>query len=326
MDEAIPEFVWVALLAFTFAYVWCTRKLLAATLGKLIALISHVPFIGGIGADFLHTIEQDIDNKLGGIEHGIDALMGASFHRFAELNDWLWREFKRYTIVGQLAAWEIKALSYAYHHIHNLAHDAHAIAEGIRHPIRELERRYHGIDVRVRTIEREIDHGIGDDVLPRLKTLDREVGRLEHKVIPSIRAAEREADAAISDLYEWAKGKASLLGVGTFALAVAAALEALGLGGLRCPQFGSLLRKYGCGLGTLLDGIIGLLGALFVVESVCTFLPIIEDAFGAVVGPIVNLLTEVPLGPCEEPPSGWAALNVAAGPLPPAQTLGPFPD
>jgi hypothetical protein len=326
MPEALPELVWFSLLFFCFAFVWAARKVLGVIFEPFIGAVSWIPGLGGLTASGLRAVEQDLDNKLGSIEHGIDALMGASWHRFAELNEWMWRELKQHTLIGQLIAWEVKELANAYHHLRNLAHDAHDIADVLRHPVRELQHLYHGIEQRVRQIEHDVSKGIGDDVLPRLKTLDREIDRIEHKVIPSIRAAEREADAAISDLYEWAKGKASLLGVGTFALAVAAALEALGLGGLRCPQFSNLLRKYGCGLGTLLDGIIGLLGALFVVESVCTFLPYIEDAFGAVVGPIVNLLTEVPLGACEKPPSGWATLNVAAGPLPPAQTLGPFPD
>jgi hypothetical protein len=326
MPEALPELVWFSLLFFCFAFVWAARQVLASTFGAVIAVLAHIPLFGGFSADFLHTIEQDLDNKLGSIEHGIDALMGASWHRFAELNEWMWRELKQHTLIGQLIAWEVKELANAYHHLRNLAHDAHDIADVLRHPVRELQHLYHGIEQRVRQIEHDVSKGIGDDVLPRLKTLDREIGRIEHKVIPGLRAAEREADAAISDLYEWAKGKASLLGVGTFALAVATALEALGLGGLRCPQFSNLLRKYGCGLGTLLDGIIGLLGTLLALESVCAFLPLIEDAFGAVVGPMTKLLTQVPLGNCEKAPGTWATLNVAPGPLPPAQTLGPFPD
>jgi hypothetical protein len=324
MPEALPELVWFSLLFFCFAFVWAARKLLAAMFDPFISVLSHIPLFGGFSADFLRTIEQDIDNHLGDIEHGIDALMGASWHRFAELNEWLWRELKQHTAIGQLLAWEVKQLAHAYSFVRNSVHDLAGLHTWVNSRLKGLEREYNGIEHRVKSIERELSHGIGDDVLPRLKTLDREIGRLEHKVIPGLRAAEREADAAISDLYEWAKGKASLLGVGTFALAVATALEALGLGGLRCPQFSNLLRKYGCGLGTLLDGIIGLLGALFVVESVCTFLPYIEDAFGAVVGPIVNLLTEVPLGACETPPKGWAVLDVAAGPVPPPQTLDPL--
>src|SRR5262249_24743452 len=133
-----------------------------------------------------------------------------------------------------------------------------------------------------KAIERDISRGIGDDVLPRLKTLDREISKLLHKTIPSIRAAERDADAAISDLYEWAKGKASLIGVGTFSLAVATALTALGLGWLRCSNNPFSKSKNACGLWDVLSKVLGLAGLLAVGFTFQEFVDAASEVAGGI--------------------------------------------
>jgi hypothetical protein len=302
MPEAVPELVWFSLLFFAFAFVWSARKLLAAMFDPFISVLAHIPLFGGFSADFLKKMEQDIDNKLGSIEHGIDALMGASFHRFVELNEWLWREFKKHTLIGQLLSAEYSALTHAYEYLRGLAHRAVAVAESIPHSVRQLEREYHGIEHRVKTIEREIAHGIGDDVLPRLKTLDREIDRLEHKTIPAIRAAERDAEAAISDLYEWAKGKASLLGVGTFSLAVAAALAALGLGWLRCSNNPFSKSKAPCSLWDDLAKLLGLAGLLAIAFDFQEFVDAAETVASGIGGAVTSIEGTFPLALPPLPP------------------------
>ncbi len=258
MPEALPELVWFALLFFCFAFVWAARKLLTAMLSPIINLIGQIPLAGSAAAGFLVTIEQDIDSKLGSIEGGIDSLMGSSFHRLAELNEWLWTEFKRHTTIGWLLAQEVSLLTRGYEYLKGRANHAVSLAEAIPHDVRRIEREFTGIEHRVKTLEHKLAHGIGDDVLPRLKSLDKELGRLEHKTIPAIRAAEADAESAISDLYSWARGKAALIGVGTFAFAIAAVIGNDVFNLLKCDGAGAIARKYRCGLWNLLGNLLGL--------------------------------------------------------------------
>jgi hypothetical protein len=264
MPEALPELVWFSLLFFCFAFVWCARKLIAALFKPVFSVANIIPLIGPSLDSFLHSIESDVDNALGDIEHNIDALMGASWHRFAELNEWLWKELKKHTLIGQLLSAEIKALKHAYAFVRNLAHEAKSAVEHLPKQIRTLEREYKGIEHKVKALEKDFAHGIGDDVLPRLKSLDKEVTHIIHSTIPAIRAAESDADRAISDLYSWAKGKASLVGVGTFSVAVATALAALGLGWLRCSNNPFSKSKTPCSLWDDLAKLLGLAGILAV--------------------------------------------------------------
>lgn len=282
MPEALPELVWFAVVLFCFAFVWTSRKLLTALFGGIASLVGHIPFVGGAVSDAVHSTNQAVANALGSVESGLDSLIGASFHRLAELNLWLWREFKRHAGLLNIVADEIRLLSFAYAHLHGLAHRALAFAESIPHRLHQVERKYYGIEHRVRTVERTIEHGIGHDVLPRIKSLDHELSHLEEKVIPSIRAAERDAAAAISDLYAWARGKASLLGVGTFTLAVATALTALGLGWLRCSSNPFTKSKNPCGLWSVLEKVLGLAGLLAVGFNFQEFVDAASEVAGGI--------------------------------------------
>src|SRR5262249_10856606 len=151
---------------------------------------------------FLHKIEQAVDSALGSAENGIDRLMGASFHRFVELNRWLWDEFKRNTIIGVLLTAEVRALKSAYHHLRNLAHRALAFAESIPHRVRALEREWHGIEAKVRQLEHEIGKGIGHDLRITIKALEQYEEKLKSKIIPAIRTDIANAEGEISNLYE----------------------------------------------------------------------------------------------------------------------------
>lgn len=282
MPEALPELVWFALLLFCFAFVWAARKVIHALFSAVFGLIPKAPVIGPALDSFLHGIERDVDNALGSVEAGIDGLMGASWHRFAELNRLLFHEFEKHALIGQLLAEAVSELTHGYHYVRNLAHEARALAEALPHRIKTLERELHGIEHGLKTFEREIRHGIGHDVLPRLKSLDHELSHIEHKTIPAIRAAERQADSAISNLYEWAKGKASLIGVGTFSVAVATALTALGLDWLRCKENPFRTAKDPCGLWTVLSKVLGLAGLLTVGFNFAEFVKAASEVAGGI--------------------------------------------
>lgn len=324
-EIALPELIFYALMFFVLALAFTARKITQALLGGIIAFLQAVPVIGsGLAAPF-KAVEQAVVNACGAIENGCDSLMGAAWHATARLLDWTWRELRSHA--GAIAAITpiVGSLVAAYHALRALVHSAVSGVSGVLPRVKSLEREYHGIERDVRTLEREVGKGIGADVLPRIRSLEREVGTIESQVIPRVESAEQALQNDITQLGEYVRANFVSTATDAVAAAVAVALSALGLGGLRCASFGRFLNKYACGLGGLLDSLLQLMIAAIVLESVCDFLPLIEDAFGAVAGPMVHLLNEVPLGACENMPASWSLLSVTAGPLPPAQTLGTLP-
>lgn len=183
-----------------------------------------------------------------------------------------------------------------------------------------------------------------DSALKRSEAFTRgEVARVEHDARVAEATAIEAAHAAAHAL-AWAEaevrqidkdiarlaGKVASLARGLTVAEVVALIGATiaglpGIDALRCTGLGALMGKRGCGLWKLVDDLLGLAVAALALESVCEFLPFVEGAFGAVVGPMTHLLTEVPLGSCERVPDTWAMLSVATGPLPPAQKLGTLP-
>lgn len=286
---------------------------------------SGIPVIGGPIAGAFKTIARAITQACGKLVSGIEALVGAGLHLLANYLHSLFKQFLSHSILLLHLAEAVGRVAYD-------ASGAHAL-------VRSLERRWHGIEAGVKHLEREvhgIEHGaradigrldalIHKDVLPEIRSLDRTIGRVVSKDIAGVRDLAKTAEADVTALQKWISRNALIAGTTALVGAVAWALGQLGLGGLRCPSFGRLLNKWGCGLGGLLDGLLGLVISSLALENVCSLLPILEAAFGEVVGPIIHLLTEVPLGSCEQPPAGWAQLSVAPGPLPPAQTLGSLP-
>lgn len=304
----------------------------------MVAIALAISVILGYVAGVLHGLPYPINHLAGpvnGLAKGIsnvaygaiktsEKVVGASFHLLAQFWDKLWNEVKSHAVAIAEAATLIGLLVNAYHAlkalVHHLQHAGTAVGAGIK----TLEREYHGIEHRVKTLERAVGGGIGADVLPRIKTLEREVAHVEGKVIPAVEGAETALQHDVTALGEYIRSNFLSSATDAVTAAVAVALGALGLGGLRCNNFKSLLGKYACGLGSLLDDLLGIMIAGLALESVCEFLPLLENAFGLVIGPMVNLLNDVPLGACEKQPASWVNPSVTVGPTPPAQTLGTF--
>lgn len=306
---------------------WCIAVALAIALvlDHLSSILAGVPWIGGKLSDAVKAMASAISNAASAIEGGADHLIGAAWHALSRYVDKLFEQFVAHSRVLVHLARVVGELVYSHSGLKSFvksvavaAHDALKLAD-------KLQKEYHGIEHRVRTIEREIAAGIGSDVLPRIKTLEREVANVEGKVIPAVEGAEKALANDITALGEWVRANFVSTATDAISAAVAVALAALGLGGLRCSNFTGLLSKWGCGLGRLLDDLLGLMIAGLALEAICDFLPLVEAVFGAIVGPTVHLLNEVPLGSCETMPADWSDLHVAAGPLPPPQTLGTLP-
>jgi hypothetical protein len=313
----------LAVLLLTLALATLATIIVVSLFETLIRALSAVG-LGGIVTDWLRSIEQALTSGLGSIERGVDAAIGHSWHAFARMADLVWRDIKEAAHSDWAIIESLAHLIGRVTHLHAIAHGLERAWHGIEHGVNSLERWAIRQEHRIHKIEHDIAHGIGEDLLPRTKALEREVGRIDHTLIPDLTATIKAVKGDVSALRKWITANVPLVGTSVFAGAVAIALADLGLSGLRCSNFTRLLRKFGCGLGSLLDDLLGLVVAGIALEGVCEFLPLIEAAFGAIAGPLVHVLNEVPLGACETPPKDWAHLRVAAGPLPPAQTLGPL--
>lgn len=306
---ALAPLVSLALLVVAFGIVWSIRKLLNALFGWLIAILSHIPQIGGYLEGALHTAEQAVSNALGAAEHAIDAAIGASWHLLARYVEWLWREIRGNAVLALEIATGIYPVVVAVRWVksHVLHLDAAHVVSSAR--TRTLEHEYHGIDVRVRKLEREL-HGIDQvKVTARLGKIEAEIGTIEAQTIPSIQQAESDAASAINNLYDWVKGKAALLGVGTFVTAIAGAFGLSSLAGFLCNEFRNILGRGCSGLWSGLDNLLGWLVDLFIITEICDVLPLLDAAVSDIATPLVVALTDVGAGLCDPASSAPATLT-----------------
>ncbi|HJR01518.1 MAG TPA: hypothetical protein VKA83_07805, partial [Methylomirabilota bacterium] len=99
-------------------------------------------------------------------------------------------------------------------------------------------------------------------------TLPRDIARVRSReeALSRDQARLRERTNALEDgaldLWKWIRTHPLSATTGVFAGAVAIALGRLGLGGLRCRNFTNLLKREGCGFGTLLGRLLPLAALL----------------------------------------------------------------
>ena len=246
-------------LGLTVAVVYVVKGFFGVTgtvLGKL-------PVVGGWIDASAHHIEQRITNALGQVVIKLEAGIGAVWHFQARVVDWLGREIARHanlisliaTLLNPLQA--ISTIQRAIHEARYLLHRLVARIEGIGHDLGK----------RVGHVER----GIGEDVLPRIRGLEREInGEIVRERVRA-RSAERTAEREITNLWKWARHHTLQAGTLAFAGAVALALSRLGLGWLRCNSLSRLGKRVGCGgFAALEDILFGAVTALAVTD-LCEF-------------------------------------------------------
>jgi hypothetical protein len=102
---------------------------------------------------------------------------------------------------------------------------------------------------------------------------------------------------------------------------VVVALGALGLGGLRCSTLLGSLSKRGCGLWKGLEDLLGLLIDAVALTHLCDLPKWIDELVSPIFGELTALISSAANSLCAASNPNWASLNVANGPLPPAQTL-----
>lgn len=292
---------------------WAVRALL----NGIASWLSFLPGVGGVAAGAVTSVERAISGAFGHAISGIEAAIGHQWHNLSRVLGMLWAEQK-------LVATNLWHLAQEFYH---------AV------PLSDLTRIIHRLDGRIahitRTITRDITHSVhttitrvehlGHAVIPRLGRLEHAIDHTIPREIKSTRALAKEAERGVKALWDRVRGLPTTADI---TAAVATAVAALGLAGLdllKCAESGSLFSKRGCGMWSLLDDVLGLLADAVILADLCQALPLLEEGFAAVEGPLTALIAGAATAICAQPPSGWATFAVEPAALPPAQTLGAIP-
>lgn len=257
------------ILALALAYL--SLLLVKALFGPL----GGIPVVGSKIAALEHAISQSVANACGSVVRPVDVAVGKSLAGIAGLVN---RVAGFVGDVGRVifgTAETVAALVYAFSGVRALAHELHGAFRGIEHGVKTLEREFHGIEHRIKALEHDLTKGIGHDLRLALHQTEKEVAHIEHKALPAIRAADAQADAAINHLYDWIRGKADIIGAGTFVGAVTAVLSLVGLDWLACRSRSNVNGKSGCALWNDLEA---LLQTAIIGAEIATLTELIEVA------------------------------------------------
>ena len=308
MVLALPELILYCLLFLALAFAFASRKLTQALFGWLISALESVPLIGGKLAGPFKTVERTIVDACQSIENGCDSAMGTVWHNTARLMDWTWKELRSHAAAIASIASPVGALVAAFHGIRSLVHDLTRAGHSVNAAVKTLTREYHGIERRVKSLEQDVSKGIGSDVLPRVRTLEREIGKVDGKIAAGVADPEAAASNDVSALRSYIEDTFLSSATDAITAAVAVALTALGLGGLRCSSLLSSLSKRGCGLWQGLEDVLGLLFDAVIFVDLCAVIPTIEGVLGDVEAPLVDLVSSAANAVCAQPPQGWVTL------------------
>lgn len=232
-------------------------------------ILGKLPIAGGWINASAHHIEQRITNALGQVVIKLEAGIGAVWHFQARVVDWVGREINRHANLLSLIATllnplqSIGTIQRAIHEARYLLHRLVARIEGIGHDLGK----------RIGHVER----GIGADVLPRIRGLERELHRTIEHDIASLRARDRALAREYDHLYRWLRSHPWTIVTDAFVGAVAIALTRLGLSWIRCPSLGRLGRRFGCAPWQLLEEFLAASFTALAVADLCTFANVAMD-------------------------------------------------
>ena len=211
-------------------------------------LLGKLPVIGGWIDSTAHSIEQRITHTFGGYIVAIEGIIGAAWHSTARLFDHLGREIASHANLLALIA-DLLSGKVGVHDFVTFWHDLQRLIHGAS---RQVQATIH----RVEALAHRLEHGIGADVLPRIRSLDR---RLDHVIdhdIAGLRSRARVLEREYEHLNKWIRSHPWTVVTGAFVGAVAVALSRLGLDWIRCPTAKNVFNKRGCNMWSDLDGLL----------------------------------------------------------------------
>lgn len=290
---------------------------IALIMSKIGAAIQSVPVIGGPLGGAVKSIARAVTNACGALMGGLEQLVGAGLHLLARYLDKYFEQFVVHAAVLAHLARIVGGAVFRVTGLHAIVHRLSRAVHVVLHRFVVVGRELYHLRHRVKRLEHDIAKGIGDDVLPRIKSLDRELARVEQKVIPAIESDVAAVEHEVGSLRRWITDNIPIPGTRAFTAAIAATLALLGLGGLRCDSLRGALNRRGCGLWQGLEDLLGLLVDAVIVVDLCAMLPELELLFSAIEGPVVSLIASAADAACAHPDAGWVELK--APPIVPPQ-------
>lgn len=138
-------------------------------------------------------------------------------------------------------------------------------------------------NVHARSVGHALDHYKGRTT-PQIRhlvhettiALPRDIARVKHRERWAEKQLWKVRDRVIGlengaiKTFEWLRDHPGSAAVGAFTGALAAVLSVAGVNALRCPQFGNLFNKRGCGLWNDLDALLGLLALGLAIDNLET--------------------------------------------------------
>lgn len=257
--------------------------------------VGRIPVIGGFFSSAAHTLQHAFVSAIAPAADGAQALAGAALHAVAREIDWIGREIRRhsnllYTIAALLVG--------------------PAVVDALRTGIAALHGRVTVVETqitgayhRLLTIEHRLAHTITAGVLPRLGRLEREYDHIIDRDIAGLRSRTKTVERSLDDVWKYVRSHPWEAVTATFVGAVAVALSRLGLDWIKCESGKGLFKRRGCGLWNDLESLLGFAFDLVVITSICTVIPLLEEAFSLVASPLISTLAAAGAGLCS-PGSG----------------------
>ncbi len=221
--------------AVGFALCLLCVYLAKALFGAADSAVGWIPWLGKIVTKPLTSIEQKIVSFMSQAAASSDAKMGAAFHELARVIDWIGEEINRHANLLELLAGIVAGAA-------GLSALQQAIAQLFRHSKAAQATATHALKTAI-ALPRTIRHGIGEDVLPRIKSLERTVGGVIAWDLPGIRAGERSLGRGLDSLWKWTHRHTLLAGTLGFTAAVGWALSRLGAGWTRCNNWNRIGKQ-----------------------------------------------------------------------------------
>ena len=263
-------------------------------LDSLAPYIAKIPFVGGSIANVVTGMANAIRRAANAILSPISDAVGGTFHQAARLVDWTYGEFSRHSKLILEAATGMLLINAALHEIRKLVHQAVSVADGFLPRVKTLEKEWHGIEHRVRVIEREIGAGIGHDIRIHVKALEKWEKAAKAQLKANEKAITQTLPGEISDLESFLgiKPLTKYLDWAAGIVTAAIGLDVFNL--LRCPGLTNLAKKYRCGLWNALGNLLPLgilLTVAFDFEDFVKAAETVADGIGTAVAGIEGVFT-----------------------------------
>lgn len=316
--EAAPQVGLLAVFTVCLGMILAVEAIVRGFFGTLHSAVGWIPYLGNLIEKPIADIEHKVVGFLGHLESDIDNQLAMHFHKLARIADRMLYILELGTLLAVatvahlLGKVDWKDVQHLWRELHKTVTRTETITKTITKTI-----------VRNETI---VKHVVLRNIIPRFKPLEYEI---THALPAKIERAEdigQEALKKAEQAQHILRSKPWTKPWELPAAAVALALAKLGLDWLRCNTLGNIMKRRGCNFWSDLEGLLGLFADVAIFSAMCEILPLLTTAFTDVATPFVRALTDATRKLCPPFHSDWATLNVAAGPRPPAQSLGSFPD